>query len=114
MFRVTTPTHKFIFTDPVADCTELLVTYSQYGSIVLEKHKADFTLGSEEQDGVTVYTATVKLTQAETKQFQIKPNEKCSTYIQCQVRILYGDGTALASEVVNVKLKDVLNEEILT
>lgn len=115
MYRVTTPTHKFIFSEPVSDCRELLVTYSQYGHIMLEKHKSDFEFETEEVDGDTLYTATVVLTQEETKRFNVKlPERNEGTFVQCQVRILYDNGTALASDVVNVKLKDVLNEEILT
>lgn len=115
MFRVTTPTHKFIFSEPVADCTELLATYSQYGQIVVEKHKADFTFETEESDGGTVYTASVTLTQEETKQFKVKlPERNEGTFVQCQIRILYSNGTALASDIVNVRLNDVLNDGILT
>ena len=113
MFRATTPTHKFIFDIDVSDADELLVTYAQKGTIKVEKRKSAFTFDTETIGGQTKYTASVTLTQAETKLFTMSDHFNEKDYVQCQVRLLM-DGTALASEVVNVMLKDVLNDEVLS
>ena len=99
MYRLTTPQHRFnlpLETERIAD---LIVSYGQGRTEVLNKRKDNCAL-----EGNTVI---VKLTQQETKLF--KPDVP----VKIQIRLLTVDGEALASCEYLVKCKDVLNDEVL-
>ncbi len=104
MFRATTPRHIFYFrgVDPEAFRT-ILITYAQGGGIVLEKTKADLTF-IEPVDGV--YKAYLRLTQEESNLFK-------SGNVSIQVRAVTDAGDALASEIKNLKVQEVLDDEVL-
>ena len=112
MIRATTPKHMFTFdVNPEETFSEILITYAQNGKIVLEKHKSD--LSFEKCDcfgGKAVYTAVVRLTQEETNMFAANPKG----IVSVQVRALTEDGDALASDIEQISVQNVLNDEVLT
>ena len=99
MFRATTPTHTF---DLGTDCSALekiVVTYQQNGETVLEKEKDDLTLNGN--------IASVTLTQEEANKFL------AYSKVFIQVRIKTTDGSVIASEIMEMKVADVLNAEVI-
>lgn len=104
MYRVTTPTYTFTLPIQTSACKEILITLKQ-SSIELEKHYENSTL----PDGMTLNGKDVyiHLTQEETKAFNT------DHVVKAQVRVLTNDNEAFASQMINVYVNDVLNEEIL-
>ena len=107
MIRATTPTHIFTFPETVApaDCAEIQITYAQgekschrYERIILEKNKSDLT--------ITGQKAELKLTQQEMNLFS-------EGTAQIQIRAKDTDGNVMASQIFYVKVKRVLNQEVL-
>ena len=108
MIKATTPTHIFTFPENVSPstCAKIQITYSQENDrgcrvreqVVLEKNKDDVTI-----DGQAV---SVELTQAEMNKFK-------AGVAQIQVRAKDSSDKVMASQIFNVKVKKVLNEEIL-
>lgn len=111
MIRATTPKHTFIFEqDPEDVFDKILITYAQNDKIIMEKTKDDLEYGTTEDcDGNTVYTASVRLTQDETKRFSSKPRNM----VDIQVRVLTYEGEALASDKKSISVLDVLDDEVL-
>ncbi len=104
MYRATTPRHVFYFkgVDPAGFKT-ILITYAQMGQIVLEKTKTDLTFEAPSEG---VYKAHLRLTQEEANLFK-------NGNVNIQVRAVTGTGDALASEIKNLKVQEVLNDEVL-
>lgn len=100
MRRATTPTHTFTFPEsvPVDGLAEVLITYSQDKKTILEKRMSDLTLS------VGGNTASYTLTQEETNKFA---PEKALI----QVRAKGENGTVLASQMLWLDVKPVLNSE---
>lgn len=98
MRRATTPTHEFRFIVDPAKITDLLITYSQDGKIIMEKEKDDLTFDGK----VGTYT----LTQEETKLFH-------NGTIKVQLRAKFENNRVAASQVSHIKVKDVLNDKEL-
>lgn len=111
MIRATTPKHMFTFdVDPEETFSEILITYAQNGEIVLEKHKSDLTFESCDCfGGKTVYTASIKLTQEETNLFSANPKG----IVNIQVRAITENGDAIASDIMQISVQNVLNDEVL-
>lgn len=110
MYRLTTPTHRFQFTvDPDATYSKIRITYSQNDDIILEKNKSDLTFTSATIEGETVYYASFKMTQAESKLFSANAYDKA--YVQ--VRAGTSGGDWFASPIMEVSVYDVLNDEVL-
>lgn len=105
MFRVTTPTHVFTLPIDTSSCKEILITYKQ-DDIKLIKHYENGTL----PDGMTLNDkdAIIRLTQEETKQFV------ANTYVKTQVRVLTTGNDSYASQIFNVIVNEVLNDEVLS
>ena len=101
MIRATTPTHVFTFPYDIspAECTRILITYAQGRQIMLEFEKDELTI-----DGQNV---SHKFTQEEANVFSAMKKA------EIQIRILMDGGEALASNVITVKVDDVLNDEVL-
>ena len=111
MIRATTPKHTFIFEqNPEESFDKILITYAQNGEIVMEKTKDDLEFGTgTDCEGNEVYTASLRLTQEETRQFSAKPRNM----VDIQVRALTYAGEALASDKKSISVLDVLNDEVL-
>lgn len=100
MLRATTPTHRFTFPfDFSKNVAKLLITYSQWGEVILNKTEKDVKI-----DGNTVY---YKLSQEETSKFL------SGGAVEIQARVLTINGTALASKVYSKPVNRVLNDEVL-
>lgn len=100
MRRATTPTHTFTFPESVSvdGLSDILITYSQKGQTIFEKKMSDLTLSTEDN------TASYTLTQDETKQFA--PGKAL-----IQVRAKGENGVVLASQMLWLDVKPVLNSE---
>lgn len=100
MIRATTPTHVFTFPSGMstADMSEILLTYSQGGKPVIEKNKSDLTIQPNK--------VSIRLTQEEVNMFD-------AGVVQIQMRAKNMSGDVMASQIFKVKVKQVLNEEIL-
>lgn len=99
MRRLTTPEHKFTLQIDPSVISKVRITYAQNNAIVLNK----------EGDAVSIdgNIARVKLTQEETKKF-VADKE-----VEIQVRVLTLDNDALASDIIKVDVKKVLDDEVM-
>lgn len=105
MYRLTTPTHRFLMNINPAEWTKFIITYSQHDSIILEKTEADpHEIEVIEPD---CYSLSIKLSQEETSLFN--PNESAFVQIRCQ----YDSGDTFASEKLFFKINDVINDTII-
>ena len=100
MRRATTPTHTFTFPEdvPVNELSDILVTYSQSKSKILEKTLEDMELSAEDN------TASVTLTQEETTRFA--PGKAL-----IQVRAKGNNNVVLASQMIWLDVKPVLDSK---
>lgn len=99
MRRLTTPEHKFTLQIDPSVISKVRITYAQNNAIVLNK----------EGDAVSIdgNIARVKLTQEETKKF-VADKE-----VEIQVRVLTLGNDALASDIIKVDVKKVLDDEVM-
>lgn len=110
MYRATTPLHRFVFAEDPNTYQEIKITYAQGKRIILEKNKDDLIFLSEDTaNGVTRYSASVRLTQEETKLF----STNYGNTISVQLRAMDAAGHVYASDINLISLKDVLNDEVL-
>lgn len=100
MRRGTTPTHIFTLPISVEQCAVVRIIYAQGGESKLIKNKEDLSF----ENGVT---AKVTLTQEDTFLFNSRE------LVEIQVRIKTLDGTALASEILKVRVERLLENEVL-
>lgn len=103
MYKYTTPTHIFEFPEDPSLYSEIEVTYSQNGKIILVKNKDEMIFEYDSDH----YYGTINLTQEETAKFN--SNWKASI----QIRVLTNIGKCYASEEFQVCVKPVLNERVL-
>ena len=97
--RATTPKQTFILElTGVPDLTQILITYAQKGTIVFEREKDAMTI----EDNKVWF----RLTQEET--LSLRQNIP----VEIQVRVFTPDGNALASDIFEVSVERVLNEEV--
>ena len=101
MYRFTTPTHEFHLSLDVSRSSELLITYSQSGRIILEKHKSDLDISD---DGKTV---SFKMSQTESALFNSE------NPVSLQVRVLTSSGDSFASPIKEVSIMPVLHNGVL-
>lgn len=99
MIQGTTPTHTFNITLDTTNIAELLITYAQFGKVVLRKEKADCTI-----DGNSV---AVKLTQEDTFLFDD------TGAVEIQIRCKDNNQTVFASDIIRVDCKRCLTNEVL-
>ena len=111
MFRATTPVHTFVFKEDPTEFEKILITYAQNGQILLEKTKEDLDFDTYDptECGNTMYTASLQLTQEETKLFQAQSGSSAKV----QVRVKDSEGNVWASDKKSVLLRDVFNDEVL-
>lgn len=104
MYRVTTPTHKFNLPFDTDTIDKFIITYQQDGQTIIEKTEAD--------SGIVLSgkQITVNLTQQETALFTSKIGGQNRAYAQIRVKI---DGKVLASNLMEIDVRDVLNEEVI-
>ena len=105
MYRLTTPTHRFLMSINPAEWTKFIISYSQHDTIILEKTEAD----PHEIEAIDLedYALSIKLSQEETALFN--SNEVAYVQIRCQ----YDGGDTFASEKLIFKINDVMNDTII-
>ena len=99
MRRLTTPEHKFTLQIDPSVIDKIRITYAQNNVIVLTKEGNDVSI----DDNI----AKVKLTQEETKKFT------AGKEAEIQVRVLTLGNDALASDIIKVDVKKVLDDEVM-
>lgn len=105
MYRLTTPTHRFLMDINPAEWTKFIISYAQHDTIILEKTEQDAHEIEVLED--TSYALCVKLTQEETSLFN--PNEVAYVQIRCQ----YDSGDTFASEILKFRINNVMNDQII-
>lgn len=95
MYRGTTPTNVFTTDVDLTEATELYISYEQNKEVIVEKELSDAT--------ITETSVSVTLTQAETLLFQ--PGK-----VFVQIRAKFGDGTAVASNIIETTAKRILKD----
>lgn len=100
MIRGTTPTHIFKTNADLSDATEIYITYEQ-GTTVVEKTIEDCTIDTVDEKS----SITVKLTQEETLSFA-----NSGYRADVQIRVKFADGTAMASNILNVPVSKILKD----
>jgi hypothetical protein len=102
MKRATTPTHTFTLPfSYLGTVDKCLITYKQGAEIVLTKTESDIKVKNDNE-------IVINLTQEETIMF--KPNIP----VKIEIRILTPSGDALASDIMQSSVEDVLNDEVLS
>lgn len=100
MRRTSTVAHYFVFPVDAVNISNVLITYSQRGVIILEKTEADMTV----KDNVW----SVVLTQRETRRFI------ANDYAYVQARLIGVNGASAPSDVVAFPVEGVLNDEYIS
>ena len=108
MYRVTTPTHIYTLPENANSYAEIQVTYRQKingHKVKIVKHYQDETT----PDGMSFDGKNViaRLTQEETKQFGAEEPA------HAQLRVLTSGGDSYTSQIFDIAVEQVLNEEIL-
>lgn len=106
MYRLTTPTHRFIMNIDPSGWTKFIISYAQHDTIILEKTEQDaHEIEVVEQD--KTYVLSIKLSQEETSLFN--PNEAAYVQIRCQ----YDSGDTFASEILKFRVNNVMDDQII-
>jgi len=96
MIRGTTPTNVFTTNVDLTTATVLYISYEQNDIVVLEKSLSDCT--------VTATSVSVTLTQADTLAFA------GGKKVFIQIRAKFGDGTAVASEIITTTADRIIKD----
>lgn len=96
MRRGTTPTHTFKTDIDLSDAAVIWLTYKVDGEIVIDKEKSDLLITEDE--------ISFKLTQEETLAL------KKGTQVRIQIRARFEDGTAVASNIMEASVKEILKD----
>ena len=99
MRRGTTPTNVFQTDTDLTEADVIYITYEQDGNVVFEKTGDDIEVTEQE--------LRVKLTQEET--LGLNPNH----VVRMQIRAKFGDGTAIASQLMTTSVHDILKGGII-
>lgn len=97
MRRGTTPTIDISTDIDLSHAEVVYLTFSQGGTVVLEKELQDLTIDSR--------TISCVLSQADTLKFSTGDK-----MLRCQIRARLSDGTALASNVFSIGVKEILKD----
>lgn len=112
MIRATTPVHAFAIAIDPDTLKQIKITYKQRGAIILEKNKDDCSFTIDDSGEETKYICSYRLTQEETNLFS--EGTKKGELVSIQMRVLTNAGQALASDQKEIRVDDVLNDEVLT
>lgn len=104
MRRGTTPTNTFDVDVELETADVIYITYKQNGHTVIEKTIDDITITPKEGDQPE--TLSVELTQSET--LRLKSGE-----VSIQIRARFPDGTAVASNIMDVPVDVILKEGVI-
>lgn len=109
LFRYTTPIHEFVTDLDPHYWESFIISYSQHGSIILEKTEKDLIAIEDHRDYDVMpgWYLSVQLTQEETALFNSK--DKCYIQIRCK----YDDDAVYASEKIMIQVDDVINQTVM-
>ena len=94
--RGTTPTHTFTVDVDLTDAEVIFITYEQNDKTVIEKTKEDLTITAEQIE--------LTLSQKDTLALDLKTN------VEMQIRAKFGDGSAVASEIMKASPEKILKD----
>lgn len=94
-----TPTHKFSTPYEKSSVDSVIITYSQNGKIVLEKHTQDIVIAD--------LVMTTELSQEDTLLFDEKGD------VKMQIKVKLTNGKVIPSNDMYASVKDVLNKEVM-
>lgn len=100
MHRGSTPRITFEFNIPLYNLTEMNLSLSQKGNIVLEKNISDVEITDE-------HTMILNLTEDETLMFET--DEFNNAYIDVQFRLAFGEDRC-ASDIMQIIIKPIIKE----
>lgn len=98
MRRGTTPTNTFTVDTDLTNAVAVFVTYSQGKSVIVEKSIDNLTITSTKVE--------VTLTQEDTLAFS-------SGSAQIQIRAKFGDGAAIASNIIVASVDQILKDGVI-
>lgn len=94
-----TPTHEFELPFPTNLVENIIITYEQNDTVIVEK-KGDEVIRDE-------YSVKASLTQEETLKFE---KDKI---VKIQLKVKTNEGEVIPSEIIYRRVSEVLNKEIL-
>lgn len=99
IIRGTTPTNIFNVNVDLTEAEDIIISYAQKGNVVINKMISDIE--------VTEETLSTTLTQTETLKLDAAYN------VEIQIRALFDDGTAIASDIISVDVGAILYEGVI-
>lgn len=96
MIRGTTPTIKFNIDAPTENIENLEIYFADGDKLILEKNLSDLTISEK----------VVSLTLSQEDSLKLAEN----TFIKVQIRILYSDGSVIASNVMKCFVDEILKD----
>ena len=98
MRRGTTPTNTFTVDTDLTNAVAVYVTYSQGKNVIIEKSMEDLTITSTKVE--------VTLSQEDTLAFS-------GGAVQIQIRAKFGDGSAIASNIIMASVDQILKDGVI-
>lgn len=99
IIRGTTPTNIFNVNVDLTDAEDIIISYAQKGNVVINKFIEDIDITEE--------ALITTLTQTETLKLDAAYN------VEIQIRALFDDGTAIASDIISVDVGKILYEGVI-
>ena len=99
IIRGTTPTNIFNVNVDLTEAEDIIISYAQKGNVVINKMISDID--------VTEEALSTTLTQTETLKLDAAYN------VEIQIRALFDDGTAIASDIISVDVGAILYEGVI-
>lgn len=99
IIRGTTPTNIFNVNVDLTEAEDIIISYAQKGNVVINKMISDID--------VTEDALSTTLTQTETLKLDAAYN------VEIQIRALFDDGTAIASDIISVDVGAILYEGVI-
>lgn len=99
IIRGTTPTNIFNVNVDLTEAEDIIISYAQKGNVVINKMISDID--------VTEDTVSTTLTQTETLKLDAAYD------VDIQIRALFDDGTAIASDIITVDVGKILYEGVI-
>lgn len=99
IIRGTTPTNIFNVNVDLTDAEDIIISYAQKGNVVINKTISDIDVTEDALSTTLTQTETLKLDAAYD--------------VDIQIRALFDDGTAIASDIITVDVGKILYEGVI-
>lgn len=99
IIRGTTPTNIFNVNVDLTEAEDIIISYAQKGNVVINKMIDDIDVTEESLSTTLTQTETLKLDAAYD--------------VDIQIRALFDDGTAIASDIITVDVGKILYEGVI-